>query len=152
MTQTTVEERQSLAARLKSQPPREAARMLAAEEPARAVEVLAELNPGIAQDVLAELPADALAAISRAASPEVAKQWLRNARYPQEAIGRLMEPAYAVFSPGHERGRGDRAAARRRAHGVRHLRLRHGRARASSSASSRCGTSSSASMARSWAT
>ena len=99
MTQSTVEERQSLAARLKSQPPREAARMLAAVEPARAAEVLAELNPGITQDVLAELPADALAAISRAAPAEMAKQWLRNARYPQEAIGRLMEPAYAVFTP-----------------------------------------------------
>jgi magnesium transporter len=50
--------------------------------------------------VLAELPADALAAITRGATPEVAKQWLRNARYAANAIGRLMEPAYAVFSPG----------------------------------------------------
>lgn len=100
MTQTTVEERQSLAARLKSQPPREAARMLAAEEPVRALEVLAELNPGLAQDLLAELPAEFLAAVSKAANPEVAKQWLRNARYPRGVIGRLMEPAYAVFSPG----------------------------------------------------
>jgi magnesium transporter len=91
--------RPSLAARLKSQPPREAARMLAAEEPARAVEVLAELNPGLTQDLLAELAPEALAAISKATSPEVAKQWLRNARYAQGAIGRLMEPAHAVFAP-----------------------------------------------------
>ncbi|MBZ0251227.1 MAG: magnesium transporter [Burkholderiales bacterium] len=73
--------------------------MLAAEEPARAVEVLAELNPGLTQDLLAELAPEALAAISKAASPEVAKQWLRNARYAQGAIGRLMEPAHAVFAP-----------------------------------------------------
>lgn len=99
MSQPAAEARPSLAARLKSQPPREAARMLAAEEPARAVEVLAELNPGLTQDLLAELPPDALAAVSKAASPEVAKQWLRNARYAQGAIGRLMEPAHAVFAP-----------------------------------------------------
>ena len=99
MSQPAAEARPSLAARLKSQPPREAARMLAAEEPARAVEVLAELNPGLTQDLLAELAPEALAAISKAASPEVAKQWLRNARYAQGAIGRLMEPAHAVFAP-----------------------------------------------------
>lgn len=99
MSQPAAEARPSLAARLKSQPPREAARMLAAEEPARAVEALVELNPGLTQDLLAELPPDALAAVSKAASPEIAKQWLRNARYARGAIGRLMEPAYAVFSP-----------------------------------------------------
>ncbi len=99
MSQPAADARPSLAARLKSQPPREAARMLAAEEPARAVEVLAELNPGLTQDLLAELAPEALAAISKAASPEVAKQWLRNARYAQGAIGRLMEPAHAVFAP-----------------------------------------------------
>lgn len=99
MSQPAAEARPSLAARLKSQPPREAARMLAAEEPARALEALAELNPGLTQDLLAELPPEALAAVSKAASPEIAKQWLRNARYARGAIGRLMEPAYAVFAP-----------------------------------------------------
>jgi magnesium transporter len=99
VTQNNAEARQSLAARLKSQPPRDAARKLAAEEPARAVEALAELNPGLVQDLLAEMPPGTLAAISKAASPEVAKQWLRNARYPRGTIGRLMEPAYAIFSP-----------------------------------------------------
>ncbi len=99
MTETTAQARPSFAASLKAQPAREAARMLAAEEPARAVEALAALNPGFAQDVLAELPPDALAAITRAAAPEVTKQWLRNARYARGAVGRLMEPAYAMFSP-----------------------------------------------------
>jgi len=100
LTQSTADARQSFAARLKSQPPNEAARMLAAEEPARAVEALAEMNPGAAQDVLAELPEAALAAVTRAAPPEMARQWLRNARCASGTVGRLMEPAYAVFSPG----------------------------------------------------
>lgn len=100
MTQQTPEARQALGARLKSQPPSEAARMLAEVEPAQAVGLLADMNPGLAQDVLAELPEGALAAIVRAAAPETAKQWMRNARYARGAVGRLMEPAYAVFSPG----------------------------------------------------
>ena len=34
-----------------------------------------------------------------AVAPEVALQWQRNQTYPQGTIGRLMEPAYAVFHP-----------------------------------------------------
>jgi magnesium transporter len=90
----------SLAARLKASPPREAALILAAEPPAAAVAALLELNPGVAQDLLAELPQAALEQVARAATPEVARQWRRNARYPDGTIGRLMEPAYAVFPPG----------------------------------------------------
>ena len=99
MNPSTAETRQSLAARLKSQPLRDAARMLAEEDPARALEALAEMNPALATDLLVELPADAHAALVRAAPSEVSRQWLRNSGYGDGLIGRLMEPAYAVFSP-----------------------------------------------------
>jgi len=99
VNQSIAEEPQSLASRLKSQPPGEAARMLAAEDPRRAVEALTALNPGIAQDILSEMAPEPLAAVSKAASPELARQWLRNARYPGGTVGRLMEPPNAVFSP-----------------------------------------------------
>jgi magnesium transporter len=89
----------SLATRLKASPPKEACVLLAAEPPATAVAALLELNPGVAQDLLAELPQEALDAFTRAATPEVARQWQRNARFPDGTIGRLMEPAYAVFTP-----------------------------------------------------
>ena len=94
-----VPETSSLAARLKASPPREAAALLAAESHATAVEALLELNPGVAQDLLAELPRESFDALASAAAPEVARQWQRNARYPDGTVGRLMEPAYAVFSP-----------------------------------------------------
>ena len=94
-----VSETSSLAARLKASPPREAAALLAAESHATAVEALLELNPGVAQDLLAELPRESFDALASAAAPEVARQWQRNARYPDGTVGRLMEPAYAVFSP-----------------------------------------------------
>ncbi|MGE0356660.1 MAG: magnesium transporter [Burkholderiales bacterium] len=104
MTETNLESRPSLVARLKSQPPNEAARMLAALEPARAVEALGDMNPGLAQDILDEMPADAFTALTRVATPELARQWVRNAGYPRGTVGRLMEPAYAVFSPGMQVG------------------------------------------------
>jgi len=99
VNQPKAEGRQSLAAKLKSQPLRDAARMLAEEAPAPALEALAEMNPALATDLLAELPADAHAALVRAAPSEVSRQWLRNSGYGAGLIGRLMEPVYAVFSP-----------------------------------------------------
>ena len=89
----------SLSARLKSRPPREAAKTIAGETPERGVEALLELNPATTQDLLAELRDETLAGLLKAAPREVAQQWLRNARFPRGAIGRLMEPAYAVFAP-----------------------------------------------------
>lgn len=90
----------SLAARLKASPPKEAARLLAAQPPAASVAALLAINPGVAQDLLAEMPQAALEQVARAATPEVARQWQRNARYPDGTIGRLMEPVYSVFPPG----------------------------------------------------
>lgn len=73
--------------------------MLGEEDPARAIEALTALNPGTTQEILAEMAPETLAAVSKAASPEIARQWLRNARFPSGVVGRLMEPPNAVFSP-----------------------------------------------------
>jgi len=73
---------------------------LIAEYPAPVIAaVLLELNPGIAQDIIAELPGGLVDALLHAVAPEVALQWQRNQTYPADTIGRLMEPAYAVFHP-----------------------------------------------------
>jgi len=74
---------------------------LIAEHPAAVIAaVLAELNPGFAQDILAELSGGLRDAVLHAVLPETALQWQRNQTYAQNSIGRLMEPAYAVFHPG----------------------------------------------------
>lgn len=99
MNQSAAEVSLPLAARLKSQPLPEAAKTLAGEEPTSALLALAQINPALATDLLAELPAAAHAALVRAAAPEVSRQWLRNSGCAAGSIGRLMEPAYAVFSP-----------------------------------------------------
>jgi len=89
----------ALITEVKARSPQEAAALIA-EHPAPVIAaVLLELNPGIAQDVLAELPGGLVDAVLHAVAPEVALQWRRNQTYPPDTIGRLMEPAYAVFQP-----------------------------------------------------
>jgi magnesium transporter len=60
---------------------------------------LARLSPGFAQDVLDALPDDARERAMLAATPELARQWQRNSRYPKESIGRMLEPVVAAFPP-----------------------------------------------------
>jgi magnesium transporter len=60
---------------------------------------LLRLSPGFAQDVLGALPDDARERTLAAASPEVARQWQRNALYDEGAVGRMMEPVVGAFPP-----------------------------------------------------
>ena len=78
--------------------PRDAALLLTAVAPGAVVAVLQSLNPALAQDVLDEFPSERRGAVLNAASPQQRAQWLRNDRYPEETIGRLMEPPTAVFT------------------------------------------------------
>jgi magnesium transporter len=73
--------------------------MLSAYPDATIVEVLQVLNPNKAQAVLAKFYARRHNTIIAAASPELRQQWLRNEEYPEGAVGRLMEPAAAIFYP-----------------------------------------------------
>jgi magnesium transporter len=83
----------------KLRPPNEAAALLAEHPAMRVATVLLALNPGFAMDILAEFPAGFRHEVMRAAPEDIARQWERNQRYEQGSIGRLMEPAYAVFWP-----------------------------------------------------
>src|SRR5258706_13336531 len=60
---------------------------------------LARLNPGFAQDVLEALPSAARERAFSAASAELSRQWQRNAAFPKETIGRMMEPVIAGDPP-----------------------------------------------------
>jgi magnesium transporter len=61
--------------------------------------VLASMNPAHAEDVLLALGEERRRAVIAASSPEQAAQWARNLEFPHDSVGRLMEPAYAVFPP-----------------------------------------------------
>src|SRR4051812_21684754 len=60
---------------------------------------LSRLAPGFAQDVLAALPAESRERAFGAASAELARQWQKNAAYPADTIGRMMEPVVAAYPP-----------------------------------------------------
>ncbi len=60
---------------------------------------LARLNPGFAQDVLEALPSAARERAFSAASADLSRQWQRNAAFPKETIGRMMEPVIAAYPP-----------------------------------------------------
>ncbi len=84
---------------VKSRPPAEAAALLE-EYPVEVISgVLLVLNPAFSQDILAALPGGLVDGVMRSAPPERAKQWTLNAAYPDDSIGRMMEPPMSVFPP-----------------------------------------------------
>lgn len=96
---TPDEQRAMLVPLAKSRPPAEAATLLE-EYPADVIgSVLLSLNPAFSQDILAALPGGLVDGILKEVQPERARQWGRNAAYPEDSIGRMMEPAYSVFAP-----------------------------------------------------
>ncbi len=84
---------------VKARPAPGAAALLAGHPAAVISAVLLEINPGFAQDILSELPGGLVDGVMHTVSSEIALQWQRNRTYPQGSVGRLMEPAYAVFHP-----------------------------------------------------
>lgn len=83
----------------KRRPPHEAAELLTAEPPARAAAVLLRLNPSFIEQILDTLDTSERARILAAAPQENARQWQANRAWPEDSIGRMMEPAIAVFPP-----------------------------------------------------
>lgn len=94
---TTLSSIDALAADVQRRSPRDAAALLARANDGMAADVLQSLNPAVAQDILDELPPERRGAILNAAPAAQRAQWLRNDRYPEDTIGRLMEPPAAVF-------------------------------------------------------
>lgn len=83
----------------KRRSPRDAALLLGNAPASLTVEVLQSLNPALAQDILDEFTETHRASVLAAASPQQRAQWIRNDRYPEDTIGRLLEHPTAVFSP-----------------------------------------------------
>ncbi|WP_442890297.1 magnesium transporter [Congregicoccus parvus] len=78
---------------------REAAEHLAARPPAVIADVFARLLPTETRRILRELPAETRALVLAAASPELVQQWEVDKQYPEDSVGRLMEPPIGVFAP-----------------------------------------------------
>ena len=63
------------------------------------VSALEMLNPATRQNLLAALPEKTRDDILAATSTENRSQWIRNAEFAEETVGRVMEPPLAIFRP-----------------------------------------------------
>lgn len=88
---------ESLAEEVQRRDARGAALLLSGVPDRVIASVLQALNPGVAHDILDELPEEGRTAVLNAATPRQRAQWVRNDRYPEDTIGRLMETPTAVF-------------------------------------------------------
>ena len=79
--------------------PASAARRVAELDDALAIDVLWRMNPAMVGDIIPEMP-DAQRKRLFAVGPEaVTSQWALNQGFPEDSVGRLMEPPTAVFKP-----------------------------------------------------
>ena len=91
--------RRSLISELRRRDSRDAATLLMGEVPNAAGQVLLELNPGQTTAILERFSEDFVARVLASVPAEYARQWARNQAYPDGSIGRMMDPAIAVFPP-----------------------------------------------------
>jgi magnesium transporter len=99
-TQATAEpDSRELARAAKARSPHEAAVLLAEYPAATIAAVLQALPPALTQDVLTELPGGLVDGVIQVTPPETVAQWRTNQPFANGTIGRMMEPARAVFQP-----------------------------------------------------
>ena len=89
----------SLTRDIASRDPRAGAEMLASKDDATALAVLRSVSPDVARRVVTEIRGKRRRKLLAAATPEEVKTWAPNGAYPDGTIGRMMEPATAIFSP-----------------------------------------------------
>jgi magnesium transporter len=94
-----IDDVQRVSTAIREQSPKEAVAMLSSHSDAFIEQVLQTLNPATRQNLLDCFPRSRRELILAAAAPEHRRQWLANDAYPEDSLGRLMEPPVAVFGP-----------------------------------------------------
>jgi magnesium transporter len=77
----------------------EAARVVQELDDAAALQVLQRLSPGVVGDIIPHLREERRGRLFAAAPTALMQQWSLNQSFPEDSIGRLMEPPTAVFHP-----------------------------------------------------
>lgn len=80
-------------------PADEAARVIEGLDDALAIDVLRRMNPALVGDLIPELNDEKRQRLVMTGPPNITRQWMLNLHYPEESVGRLMEPPTAVFKP-----------------------------------------------------
>jgi magnesium transporter len=76
----------------------EGAKLLSTREDALVFEVLQRLNPAVVADIIPEMADEQRLRLVATGPQAVTRQWALNQAYPEDTIGRMMEPPTAVFS------------------------------------------------------
>ncbi len=79
--------------------PLDAVTLLSREPDPVIAEVLSRLKPNLALEVLASLPEERRDAVMTSVRSELGDQWAVNQSYPEDSVGRLMEPPIGLFDP-----------------------------------------------------
>jgi len=87
----------TLVERVSTADPTELAELLADVDDDTLVNVISRLNPAIADETLWQIPEAQRQGVLTAAPAFVREQWVKNHAYPEDSIGRLMDPPIAVF-------------------------------------------------------
>src|SRR6185503_2019266 len=96
LTPTTADQ---IAADVARMGPREAAHLLSDMSDAEALDILQRVNPAFVADILPEMSEGRRAKLFLAGPASVTQQWTLNQTFPQNTVGRLMEPPTAIFKP-----------------------------------------------------
>src|SRR5687768_8077915 len=77
----------------------EAARAVEKLDPELAIDVLRRMNPALVGDIIPEMADEHRQRLVATGPQSLTRQWSLNLGYPDESVGRLMEPPTAVFRP-----------------------------------------------------
>lgn len=88
-----------LAADVARMGPREAADLLSELQDSVALDVLQRINPALIGEILPEMSEGRRAKLLLAGPSALTRQWTLNQTFPEDTVGRLMEPPTAVFRP-----------------------------------------------------
>jgi magnesium transporter len=89
-----------LAASVRRRAPMDAVKVLIKEPDEVVARVLSQIPPALALKILQRLPDGRLEAVVPEVSSGLSERWELNQSYPEDSVGRLMEPAVAVFGMG----------------------------------------------------
>jgi magnesium transporter len=90
---------QQLVVEAQRRAPLDTARLLQAESDETVGAVLRHMHPAPAYRILLRFPKDRREIIVKLAGEHVGEPWGEAQQYPEDSVGRLMEPAVAVFTP-----------------------------------------------------
>jgi len=88
-----------LAAEMARMGPKDAASLIDGLSDVLALDVLQRVNPSIVSDLMPLLADERRERLLKAGPSTITAQWALNSTFPEDTIGRLMEPPTAVFRP-----------------------------------------------------